>query len=140
MTMLRELHFSEARKEFTHLYNQVYDEAKPVLIRRHKTEEVVALRADLQKLILQSLSFHPKVLPEDDESVTLAIDVLEMVVNAATLTEAKHQLATDLIDYANDYLERPQLFLAAPNRRGHFPYVLRILLCDNIDEVKTLLE
>lgn len=62
--MLRELSFSEARKEFTQLFNEVNDQASPVLIRRHRTEEVVAIRADLQKMVLECLSFRPEILSE----------------------------------------------------------------------------
>lgn len=42
--------------------------------------------------------------------------------------------------YAQDYSARPQLFLQAPNRKSHFPYVLRVLLCENDEEIRGLLE
>lgn len=138
--MLGELNFSEARKQFTHFFNQVHDEAKPYVIRRHQHEEVIALRLDLQKLALTCLCFQPEILPEDDGTVTLALDVLDMAVNAATIEEAKQELTADLIDYARDYVERAVLFLASPNRRHHFPHVLRILLCEDAAEVRQLLE
>ena len=40
--------------------------------------------------------------------------------------------------YAEDYKDRIQLFLHAPNRRGHFPCILRIWLCDSDEEIRSL--
>lgn len=50
------------------------------------------------------------------------------------------ELATELKLYAHDYLERLPLFLNAPNRRGHFPYMLRVWLCETQEEIASLLE
>jgi len=36
-------------------------------------------------------------------------------------------------------MDRSQLFLQAPNRKSHFPYVLKVLLCDNDEEILALL-
>ncbi|MEM5817897.1 MAG: exoribonuclease R, partial [Desulfitobacterium hafniense] len=33
---------------------------------------------------------------------------------------------------------RSQLFLHSPNRTHHFPYILRIMLCENDDEIRAL--
>ena len=82
----------------------------------------------------------PEVLPEEDGSITLAIDQVDISIKADSLDQAKQEMAKELSLYARDYMERSQLFLNAPNRRSHFPYVLRILLCDNVEEVGQLLE
>ena len=82
----------------------------------------------------------PEVLPEEDGSITLAIDQVDISIKADSLDQAKQEMAKELCLYACDYMERSQLFLNAPNRRPHFPYVLRILLCDNVEEVGQLLE
>ncbi|MBU7005105.1 exoribonuclease R [Phosphitispora fastidiosa] len=138
--MLDELQFTDARKDFTSMYNKVFNSYKPMIIKRKQAEEVLLLRTDLQKMLLSNFSLKPEVLNEEDGSVTLALDILEMYVNAETLDKAIIDLVQDLKDYAQDYIGRSQLFLNAPNRRPHFPYVLRILLCENDEEIRSLLE
>ena len=90
--------------------------------------------------MLKAYRIRPEVLPEEDGSVTLALDELELAVNAPTLEEAVKELAEELKLYARDYLERLPLFLNAPNRRGHFPYVLQVWLCETEEEIASLLE
>jgi hypothetical protein len=140
MTMLTEVNFTEARNDFSSLYDQVFNAFKPAIINRKKTEQVLILRADLQKMLLSCFSLKPEVITEDDNSVTLSLDQLEIYVNGNTLEEAIKTLIDDLKFYAQDYIQRSQLFLHAPNRRSHFPYVLRILLCNNDEEIRSLLE
>ena len=84
MTMLSELQFTEARKEFSKLY---------------------------------------------DEVITLALDQLEIYMNEDSVAKAILSLISDMKTYAEDYINRLALFLNSPNRAGHSPYVLRILLC-----------
>ena len=76
-------------------------------------------------MLLSCFSLKPEVITEDDNSVTLSLDQLEIYVNGNTLEEAIKTLIDDLKFYAQDYIQRSQLFLHAPNRRSHFPYVLR---------------
>lgn len=140
MTMLAELNLTEARKGFSSLYDKVFNTFKPIIINRKKSERVLVLRVDLQKMLLSHFSLKPKVISEDNNSVTLSLDQLELYVNGNTLEEAIKILIEDLKFYAQDYIQRSQLFLHAPNRRSHFPYVLRVLLCDNDEEIRSLLE
>lgn len=50
--------------------------------------------------------------------------------------EAVKALVADLQQYAGDYLNRASLYLRASNRRFHFPYVLKILLARDVDEIR----
>lgn len=140
MTMLNEVKFTEARNDLSNLYNKVYYELNPVIIQRKQTEQVIVLPVDMQKLLLEEYTFKPEKLSEEDGSITLTLDKLEIYANADTLENAIAELVQDIKYYAQDYLKRSHLFLNAPNRRSHFPYILRVLLCNNDDEIRTLLE
>jgi hypothetical protein len=91
-------------------------------------------------MLLANYSLKPEVLPEEDGSTTLALDQLEIYVNGKTTEDAINEFIEELKTYANDFIERSQLFLNAPNRRSHFPYILRVLLCDTNEEIRSLLE
>lgn len=138
--MLAEHNITNARKDFSSLYDEVFNGFKPAIIKRKKVEEVLLLRVDLQKMLLSHFSLKPEVITENDNSITLSLDQLEIYVNSSTMEEAVKELVEDLKLYAQDYIRRSQLFLHAPNRRSHFPYVLRISLCDNDEEICNLLE
>ncbi|MDA8211520.1 MAG: exoribonuclease R [Clostridia bacterium] len=140
MTMLTEMQFTEARKDLSSLYNKVYSTFEPVIIKRKQTEEIIALRVDLQKQLLSNFTLKAEILSEEDGSITLALDQLEMYVNGQNVEIAVCELVKDLKEYVIDYLRRSQLFLNAPNRKSHFPYVLRVLLCDTDEEIRSLLE
>ena len=138
--MLAEYQFTEARKDFSGLYNRVFNALTPVVIRRKQNEEVLVIRPDLEQEILTRYSLKPEVIMEDDGSITLALDDLELAVNAPTKDEAIRELVVDLKLYACDFMERSQLFLNSPNRRQHLPYLLRVLLCNSDAEIRSLLE
>ena len=138
--MLLEHNLTEARKGFSALYNDVFYSLRPAIITRNNSEEVLIMRADLQKMLLSHFSLRPEIVTEEDDSTTLLLDPLELYVNAISLEEATRELIADLKVYAQDYIDRAQLFLNSPNRRDHFPYVLRILLCDSDEEISSLLE
>ncbi len=138
--MLSEHNITNARKDFSSLYDEVFNDLKPAIIKRKKVEQVILLRVDLQKMLLSHFSLKPEVITEKDNSITLSLDQLEIYVNSSNTEEAVKELVEDLKLYAQDYIQRSQLFFHAPNRRSHFPYVLRILLCDNDKEILNLME
>ena len=137
--MLSELQFTEARNQFSTLYDSVFNSFNPAIVKRKQTEQVAMLRVDLLKMVLEDYKLNPEVIQEDDGSITLALDSLELYSNNSTLDLASKDLIEDLKIYAQDYLDRSQLFFHSPNRKPHFPYVLKILLCDNDEEIRKLL-
>lgn len=138
--MLQEHQFSEARRQFSALYDSIYNSLRPAVIRRGREEEILLLRKDIFTSMLEKFPLRAEVLEEDDGSVTLALDQLDIAVNAPSLEQAMDELVQELKIYAQDYLDRAQLFLNAPNRRHHLPYVLRIALCGSDEEIKALVE
>ncbi len=137
--MLAEIRFTNARRSLTDLFDGVWHRSLPTIVTRRRNEEILLLRRDLQQDILKAYTFEPEVLSEEDGSITLALEELELVVNAPTLEEAVSEMVKEMTVYAADYKERIQVFLNAPNRRGHFPYILRVWLCDDERKVRSLL-
>ncbi|MDI3481244.1 MAG: antitoxin YefM [Tepidanaerobacteraceae bacterium] len=138
--MLNEYGFTEARNDFSRIFNIVFNEREPAVIRRNRDQEVLMLRKDLLKDMLSTYVLDADILPENDGSYTISMDTLELAANGPTVEEALSELIQDLKTYAQDYMERAQLFLNAPNRKHHLPYLLRVLLCDSDEEIKSLLK
>ena len=60
------------------------------------------------------------------------------MTNEKTREEAIKALAVELKDYAEDYLERS--WNNAPNRKHHYPIVLKVLLKDTINDILQIME
>ena len=79
-----------------------------------------------------------EVLPETNGSITIAVDTLELVVNAATKEEAETELLSELKVYAEDYIKRLAQYGVAPNRAAHF-LVVKTISEAGPDELKKMI-
>lgn len=71
--------------------------------------------------------FSATVWNEPDGSVTLALDDLDLVVNADSTEAATAALCRVMVEYAEEYQENFARYSAAPNRAAHVPLVAAIL-------------
>ncbi len=137
--MLREFKFSDARKNLTAIIDQVQTNL-PIVIKHRKASEKDALiipKDMLEELI--SAKFEPKQFKEKDGSITLALEYLGLAANAENKKKASEELVDDAVEYAKEYMDNRVLYYNSPNRKAHFPYILRILLCEDRKQVKELL-
>lgn len=145
MTMLPELKFSEARSKFTEVVDRAQRFEIPIIRPRKQSEDFnILLRGDLLKSLLspeQEREFTAKVFREDDGSVTISVDPLDIVVNAGNLEAAIQAAAQETAEYAREYLdpENFPLYSRSPNRRPHLALVVKTLLCESPERVKELI-
>jgi PHD/YefM family antitoxin component YafN of YafNO toxin-antitoxin module len=137
MEMIEQKLFTEARKELSDVFDTVVIKQRPVVINRRKDAVALIEREQLKEL-LSRYTAAAEELPEKDGSMTIAIDELDIAVNGLNKEAAVKDLIEELRTYATNYLERITLFLESPNRRSHYPFILRILLADNDDELMQL--
>lgn len=141
MTMLMEVEFENVRNKLTNVIDRVQRLTPAVIKPRKNTEAcIVILNENLVRLLLQEVIFSTKFYHEEDGSITLCIDDLELCTNGETEEEAFEELTDNLIDYTRDYMKDPSRYFKAPNRRKHFPYLFKVSLCSNKEEVKQLIK
>lgn len=87
--------------------------------------------------ILDTVQYEAAELKEDDGSVTLSLDNMDIAVNAETLPAAKVALTQAIQEYAEEYYSNFETYSAAPNRRSHLPYIMKALIAESNDEVVT---
>ena len=128
---------TEVRKDWSLFFDKAVRE-KPVFIKRTRDS---AILADLRfvSLLLESYTFECEKYVEEDGSITLSLDVLDIVENAATEQDAKIELAKSILDYAKDFYEDYDYWSSAPNRKGHVPYVFKALLLNDTDKIGELI-
>ena len=129
---------TEVRKDWSLFFDRAVRE-KPVFIKRTRDS---AILADLRfvSLLLDQYTFECEKYVEVDGSITLSLNVLDIVENAATEQEAKIELAKSILDYAKDFYEDYDYWSSAPNRKGHVPYVFKALLLNDTGKIGELVQ
>ena len=129
---------TEARKEWSSVIDTVVRE-KPAFVTR--TRDLIML-SNLQTMeaLLEAYTFSAKKYIEEDNSITLSLNEIDLVVNSKTEESAKLELANDLIEYAEDYYREFKLWSNSPNRKAHLPYVLKVLLHEDVEKVGELIK
>lgn len=119
---------TDVRKNWSVTLDSVIHE-RPAYIKRTR-DSVVLLNMDTLTQLLSGYRFTAQKFVEDDGSVTLSLDHIDIVVNGKDDMEARIELASDIKEYAEDYYEHYASWSLAHNRRAHIPYVLKALTLD----------
>ncbi len=108
---------------------------KPQFIKR--TRDYMLL-ADVKFLenILSAYEFTAAFYKEEDGSVTLSLNELDLAENAETEAAAKAKLAKAIMEYAEDFYNEFEYWSSAPNRKGHIPYVFKALIQNDTQKLE----
>jgi hypothetical protein len=128
---------TDIRKNFSAAIDTAVRE-KPVAFKRNR-DNLMLFSNDQILSLLNDYSFKPVFISEEDGSFTATLEGFDLVINAADREEAITKLAEELVEYAVEYYDQFQLYFNANNRKQHFPYILRVLLAEDLDEVKALI-
>lgn len=77
---------------------------------------------------------------DEDSVVATSPTINDLIWYGTTEEEALRSFAKALVEYVQDFDEDYALYSAAPNRRGHVPYVLRALAASGIEGLLAMLE
>lgn len=112
---------------------------KPAFIKRTR-DHMVLMNITMLESLLTPYTFTAQSFVETDGSITLSLDQIDLIENGKTEAEAKQELAKAIIDYAEDYYNQFSVWNAAPNRKAHFPYVLKSLILNDPKEIGELIQ
>jgi hypothetical protein len=137
-SLLREVNLTEARN-LSPLFDDAVRQDHPVMIVRNRKECGVLLARDTVLRVLSSYTFHVDVLPEADGSFTLWINELEVGGHGPTLRDAREDLLGAVRSFVGDYLVQFDFYRHLPDRARLEPYVLRLSLARNDEELRGLI-
>lgn len=124
---------TDARKEWSSVIDGVVRE-KPKFITR--TRDTLCLSSTETMLqLLSAYQFTAQKFIEDDNSVTLSLNEIDLVENATTEYDARKKLADSILEYATDYYNDFSYWSNAINRKQHIPYVMKALMMNDIKEL-----
>jgi antitoxin YefM len=124
---------TDVRKEWSKMLDTAIRE-KPLFFKRTR-DQIMISNVEHIKTILQDFTFTAEKFKEDDGSITLSLRELDLISNGKTEASAKKELAKNLQEYAEEFYQEYAFWSKAPNRKTHVPYVLKVLLCQNLDEL-----
>lgn len=125
---------SVVRKNWSQMLDLAIRE-KPVLMRRNRDYTILCSAETIAMLVDDAL-LPVNQFMEEDGSVTLSAEQLDLVVCEPDLASAKRAMASAWVEYAEDYFKEFQLYSHAPNRKGHLSLVMKALTVQSPKELE----
>ena len=90
--------------------------------------------------ILQAYQFTVMKYPENDGSITLSLNEIDLVENGKDEAAARLNLGKSILEYAMDYYNEYEIYSHSPNRKGHIPYIFKALIIDDPQKIGDMLQ
>ena len=110
---------------------------KPIILKRRKYEAVLAERSLLQ-MMLEYAKINVTCVQSKDKWVYRA-STLDVFGEGESKLDAENNLCEALLKYANDVYDNFMFYYYGQNIKSKLPYIFNILLCENIEDVKNIL-
>lgn len=121
------------RKEWSATCDSVIHD-KPKFIKRTR-DKMWFSDLDTVMEILEIYQFTAQRFVEDDGSITLSLNEIDLVENGENEGEARLSLAKSILEYSLDYYNDYAIYSHSPNRKKHIPYIFKALIIDNPDKL-----
>jgi len=126
-----------ARNEWSSLIESVIRE-KPAIIKKTR-DYLFFTNMNVLENILAAYSFHAETLIEDDGSVTISLDEIDLVENAPDVQQAAFKLAKAILEYSEDYYKE-FAYWSRGDRKTHIPYVFKALILNDVGKIGGLIK
>ena len=124
---------TDARKDWSQLIDNVVRD-KPQIIRRTR-DYVFLTEIHMIKDILSVYSFTADKYIEEDSSVTLSLNEMDLVANGVTENDARRNLAEEILEYSEEFYNDFHYWSNVPNRRKHIPFIFKALILEDIEKI-----
>lgn len=131
---------TEARKDISRVIESVIHSKPAITVTRNRRDAVVMVEMQRFRHLLRPYRFTLDYEEVEGRFYGHVKEIPDIIAEGDTAEDLKTNVAQYLKEYAEGYAEDFQLFYNAPNRKHHYPYVLAVLACDSIDEVRTLID
>lgn len=128
---------TQVRKEWSSVVDSVLRE-KPTFIKR--TRDYMFLSDfNILEEILSTYKFHAEIFTEDDGTITISLDEIDLVENDIDEDKALSKMAHAILEYSNDYY-KDFTYWARGDRKSHIPFVFKSLLLNDVLKIGGLIE
>lgn len=133
---MKKVNVTDARKDMSSFFDSVIHE-KPLVLKRRKYEAVLVEKS-LLKMMLEYATISVSCVQSEGKWIFRATD-LDVFAEAETKFEAENNLCEALVSYANDVYDNFMFYYYGQNIKAKLPFIFHILNCDDISDVKTIL-
>ena len=126
------------RREWSAVCDSVIHE-KPKFIKRTR-DKMWFSNLDTMSEILQVYQFSAIKYQEEDGSVTLSLNEIDLIENGADEKEARIKLGGAILEYSLEYYNQYEKYSHSPNRRKHIPYIFKALIIDDPEKIGDILQ
>lgn len=85
--------------------------------------------------ILSAYKFTANRYVEDDGSITLSLNEIDLIENGENEQAARVALGNAILEYSADYYNDYALYSHSLNRKGHIPYIFKALIMDSPEKI-----
>ena len=104
-----------------------------------KLNDKTDIMINMLEKMLEPYSFTAEEFIEDNGSVTLSLNEIDLVENGKNKEEAINKMAAGILEYSEDYYNDFDFWYSATNRRTHLPYVLKALMLNDVEKIGGLI-
>ena len=126
------------RKEWSAVCDSVIHN-KPKFIKRTR-DKMWFSNLETMSEILEAYQFTAKKFIEEDGSVTLSLNEIDLVENGKDEHEARLNLANAILEYSMEYYNEYEMYSHSPNRKKHIPYIFKALIIDNSEKIGEIIQ
>jgi len=128
---------TKARNEWSTLVESIIRE-KPAIIKRTR-DYLFLSNINVLENILAAYSFHAETFIEEDGSITISLDEIDLVENAPDIPGAISKLANAILEYSEDYYNE-FAYWSRGDRKIHIPYVFKALILNDVNKIGGLIK
>lgn len=129
---------TNVRKEWSSVCDSVIHD-KPKFIKRTR-DKMWFSNLDTMAEILQAYHFTAEKYMEEDGSVTLSLNEIDLVENGEDEEDARFKLGKAILEYSSDYYNEYETYSHSPNRKKHIPYIFKALIMDDAKKIGDMLQ
>ena len=137
MDMLME-QATNVRKEWSAVCDSVIHE-KPKFIKRTR-DKMWLSSLETMKNILDIYQFTAQKWIEEDGTVTLSLNEIDLVENGENEEAARFKLAQSILEYSVDYYNNYAVYSQSTNRKSHIPYIFKALIIDDAKQIGEIIQ
>ncbi|MEA4847374.1 MAG: hypothetical protein VB106_09110 [Clostridiaceae bacterium] len=138
MKKLEAINATDVRKDWGSFIDSVVRN-KPKFIKRSR-DYIFAASTDMLNEMLKEYRLTATIYEEENGTVTAALEEIDIAANGITKEDALNALTSDLQEYAEEYYNEFEYWYSAPNRKTHLPYILKILLQDETEDILSMIK
>ncbi|MCD8222680.1 MAG: hypothetical protein LUD07_10980 [Clostridiales bacterium] len=124
---------TDVRKQWSLVCDGVIHE-KPAFIKRTR-DRMWFSNLDTMSEILSAYQYTADRFVEEDGSITLSLNEMDLVENGKDEKEARTKMGRSILDYSNDYYAEYEQYSHSPNRKKHIPYIFKALIMDDPEQI-----